>query len=49
MSDHQENEELENINHLDEPREPATYNFKWMLALLIIGILGSFIFARLMK
>ena len=26
-----------------------TYNFKWMLILLLVGIIGSFIFASVMK
>ena len=26
-----------------------TYNFKWMLILLLIGIIGSFIFANFMR
>jgi len=29
--------------------EQPTYNFKWMLVLLLVGILGSFIFASFMK
>ena len=46
------NQEEENdaANHEESnPEVQPTYNFKWMLILLLIGIIGSFIFASFMK
>lgn len=44
-------QEKEITTNKDSDKETATptYNFKWMLILLLVGIVGSFIFARFMK
>lgn len=43
-----ENHDQEDNQDHREP-ENHTYNFKWMLILLLVGILGSFIFASFMR
>ena len=43
-----ENHEEQDPQEYNEEPQP-TYNFKWMLILLLVGILGSFIFANIMK
>lgn len=45
----QEEENEVTTNDEDNPEIQHTYNFKWMLILLLIGIIGSFIFASFMK
>jgi hypothetical protein len=43
-------EENDAANHEESNSEiQPTYNFKWMLILLLVGIIGSFIFASVMK
>ena len=44
----QEEKEV-NINDEGNPDIEPNYNFKWMLILLLVGIVGSFIFASFMK
>ena len=43
----EENELITNDDNT--PEVQPTYNFKWMLILLLVGIVGSFIFASFMK
>lgn len=41
--------EEENSHDENNSEVKVNYNFKWMIILLLIGIVGSFIFASFMK
>ncbi len=45
---HKEEKDPANLEQSNSEIQP-TYNFKWMLILLLVGIIGSFIFASVMK
>lgn len=45
----QEENDQEQLAQEKSPENEVTYNFKWMLLLLIVGIVGSFVFALFMK
>lgn len=54
MKDIEENKEtVENENLIEdssiEEIESPNYNYKWMIALLIVGIIGSFVFKYITK
>ena len=42
-------EEKDLITQEDNIEVQPTYNFKWMLFLLIVGIIGSFVFASIKR
>lgn len=41
----QEEENNLSTHHEENAEDQPTYNFKWMLILLLVGIIGSFVFA----
>ena len=43
-----ENKNLNQDSSLEETETP-NYNYKWMIALLIVGIIGSFVFKYITK
>lgn len=54
MNNHEENQEYhedENIEieQFQEEIETPNYNYKWMIALLLVGIIGSFVFKYITK
>ncbi len=42
-----EDEKEETTNEENNTEIAPTYNFKWMLILLLVGIIGSFIYASI--